>query len=348
MDGLGRVLLALLPLAMPLAGCAGPEHQPEELREQAGPEPLLAPLALRAPAQGGQPEPSAATADGRPVPGLYSLTLPVAGGLATGLLAIPPEEPTTLVVVAHGWGTDARAHADDLEDLADAGALAVAMDFRGNRGAFKVQAGVEDTVAVTRSLQELNPGIDRTLLYGWSMGGEIALLAPLHAPPGTFDYLFIGAGVSDLESFWHEAPFARAAIANETGGPPTERPDEYARRSPVRHAEALADTGVARVFLVHGAADWPVPVEHSERMHQALAEAGLPVSFYVVTKDRASVCIPWQCLKPPTPAGHEAPAFRLLEPFIVHRLQRLPDPAEPAVRGTYDADTGEYQPSDVG
>ena len=37
-----------------------------------------------------------------------------------------------------------------------------------------------------------------------------------------------------------------------------------------------------------------------------------------------------------------------MEPFLDHRIERLPDPATQAVRGTYDGDQGTYDPSDVG
>ena len=277
----------------------------------------------------------------------------VEGEPASGLIGIPAGAPTTLVVLAHPWTTAADLFLPDLERLAQAGVLAVAMDFRGDRGDFKVDTGVEDTVAATLALQAAYPTIDRTLLYGWSLGGEVAFLSVAAAPPGTYDYVFDGAGVTDLENLWHAFYAARPAIEKATGGTPMEVPAEYEARSPVDRVGDLVGKGVARYFIVHGAGDEPVPVEQAERMYSALADAGLPVSYYVVTTNKdPPVCTPVVivCVAQPPKgiANHEAGGPRLMQPFVDHRIERLPDPAATAVRGTYDGDSGTYEPSDVG
>lgn len=277
----------------------------------------------------------------------------VAGEPARGLLAIPAGTPTTLVVLAHPWATDAELFRPDLERLAQSGVLAAAMDFRGEPDAFKVTTGVADTVAATLALQAAYPVVDRTLLYGWSMGAEVAFLAVADAPAGTYDYVFDGAGVTDLAALWHAFYAARPFIEAETGGTPTEVPAEYERRSPVERVADLKDKGVARYFIVHGAGDAPVPVEQAERMYSGLSDAGLPVSYYVVTTNEEPwLCTPVVTVCTPSPpkglANHEAGGLRLMQPFLDHRIERLPDPAASAVRGTYDGDTGTYDPSDVG
>lgn len=275
------------------------------------------------------------------------------GRVATGLLGVPDGEPRTLVVLGHPWLSGADLFAADLQRLADAGVLALALDYRGAVEDFKVRAGAEDTVAATTWLHEEHPALDRTLLYGWSMGGEVAMLSAAEAPPATFDYVFVGAGVTDLEALWHAFVAARPAIERETGGPPTEVAEEYRVRSPVYRTHDLVGKGVARYFVVHGAGDSPVPVEQAERLYSALSDRGLPVSYYVVTVDeKPFLCTPvvTLCLEsPPTGvASHEAGSPRLMEPFLRHRIERLPDPAADAVRGTYDGDAGTYEPSDVG
>ena len=277
----------------------------------------------------------------------------VAGEPAYGLVAIPDGTPTTLVVLAHPWATGAELFRPDLERLAESGVLAVAMDFRGEPDAFKVGSGVADTVAATLALQAAYPSVDRTLLYGWSMGAEVAFLAVAEAPAGTFDYVFDGAGVTDLAALWHSFYAARPFIEAETGGTPTEVPSEYAWRSPVERVADLTDKGVARFFIVHGAGDAPVPVEQAERMYSGLSDAGLPVSYYVVTTNEEPwLCTPVVTVCTPNPpkgvANHEAGGLRLMQPFLDHRIERLPDPAAGAVRGTYEGDTGTYDPSDVG
>lgn len=306
-----------------------------------------APASADEPEAPAEPAPAPSAGDPWP-PGIHRIGLEVDGERALGLVAVPRGAPTAVVAVAHGWGGDAEAHRGDLERLAAAGAVAFAMDYRGPRGAFKVEAGVADTLAATRTVQERYPGVDRSLAYGWSMGGEVALLAAARAPPGTFDYVFVGAGVADLEAFWHEAPLARAEVERETGGTPLDVPGEYARRSPVLHAGDLAAQGLQRVFVVHAAADAIVPAEQAERLFGALRDAGVPVSFYAVTKDRTALCAAGICVEPPAPGDHGAGRLAVLWPFIEHRIARLPDPGEAAQRGVYDADTGAYDPKDTG
>jgi dienelactone hydrolase len=284
---------------------------------------------------------------------LEPFAVDVGGEEAVGLLAVPAGEPTTLVVLAHPWAVGTEVFHVDLQRLAHAGVLAVAMEFRGAADDFKVARGVEDTIAATLALQAQYPSVDRTLLYGWSMGGEIALLAVAQAPPGTYDYVFEGAGVTDLAALWHAFVAARPAIEEETGGTPTEVPEAYAARSPLERVPELQDKGVARFFIVHGAGDAPVPVEQAERLYARMADAGLPVSYYVVTTNEEPwLCTPVVTLCAPNPpmgvANHEAGGLRLMQPFLDHRIQRLPDPAGGPVRGTYDGEKGTYEPSDVG
>lgn len=273
---------------------------------------------------------------------------------AAGFLGVPAEpEPKTLLILSHAFGGRAEDYRSDLLRYAQEGVLAAAMEYRGNVADFKVAAGVEDTIAAAQELNVRYPSIEQTLVYGWSMGGEIALLAAAQAPPGTFDYVFAGSAVTDLENYWSENLPFRPAIEAETGGTPSDAQAEYEKRSPWMQAAALADRRIARVFLVHGAGDGPVPVDHSERLYQALVEQGQPVSFYVMARNAAPwVCVPVVSVCMPGPeqglANHEAGQLHILQPFIEHRIEGARDPAEDAVRGTYDGKSGTYDPSDVG
>jgi pimeloyl-ACP methyl ester carboxylesterase len=310
---------------------------------------ILAIAAALAGCTAGADPPTAAQGAAR----VEAIALDVEGQTAQGLVGIPASEPTTLVVFAHPWSTPAETYRDALLGFAQQGVLGVAMDFRGEVQDFKVNAGVQDTVAATLALQGGHPTIDRTLLYGYSMGGEVSFLAVAAAPPGTYDYVFDGAGVTDLAALWRSFVAARPAIEKETGGTPTDVPGAYSQRSPVEQVAGLADKGVARYFIVHGAGDAPVPVEQAERLYSRMADAGLPVSYYVVTTNHDPwVCTPvvTVCVQGPPKgvANHEAGSLRLLLPLLQHRIDRLPDPAPGAVRGTYDGDTGAYEPSDVG
>jgi pimeloyl-ACP methyl ester carboxylesterase len=276
---------------------------------------------------------------------LWPYAVEVAGTTATGLVAVPPDSPRTLVVVAHGWGESSASHRDEMKALAEAGALAVAMDYRGPDAAFKVQAGVEDTVAATLDLQTRWPGLERTFAFGWSMGGEVVLLAAMAAPAGTYDYVFSGAGVTDPAGFWNVTEAARPALESEAGGAPSAVPAAYAARSPVARAAELAGKDVARIVLVHGVADDVVPVEQSLRMAQALRQTGVPTSVYVATRDVPHACATEECA--PAPAGHFAGRLPAMLPFLLPRLAGALDPAAPFVEGTYDAAAGTYEPPDT-
>lgn len=278
----------------------------------------------------------------------------LADGTAAGLLGVPFDpEPTTLLMLSHAFGGRADDYRADLLRYAQEGVLAAAMEYRGNVADYKVSAGVEDTIAGAQELNLRYPSIEKTLVYGWSMGGEIALLAAAQAPPGTFDYVFAGSAITDLEAYWNENLPLRPAVEAETGGPPSDVPAEYDERSPWMQAAALADRRIARIFLVHGAGDSPVPIDHSERLYQALVDQGQPVSFYVMARNASPwVCVPVVSVCTPGPeqgiASHEAGQLHILAPFIDHRIEGARDPAEDAVRGTYDGKSGMYDPSDVG
>jgi hypothetical protein len=184
------------------------------------------------------------------------------------------------------------------------------------------------------------------------MGGEVAFLSVAAAPPGTYDYVFDGAGVTDLEALWHAFVAARPAIERETGGTPADHAEAYRERSPTYRAADLAGK-VRRVYVVHGVGDTVVQDSQAEHLFAALRDAGVAVSFYAVTLDRqAWVCTPVLTVcagqAPEAPANHESGGLPWLEPFVQHRIARLPDPADLAVRGTYDGTTGFYRPDDVG
>ncbi|MES2154206.1 MAG: prolyl oligopeptidase family serine peptidase [bacterium] len=264
---------------------------------------------------------------------------------ATGLLAVPTAaNPTSLVVFAHPFGTNATLFRTGLEQVAAGGALAVAMDYRGDHP-WKVQAGANDTVAATLAVKAAWPSVNLTILYGWSMGGEVSGMAVAQAPNGTFDYWLDGAGVADLAATWQEDHAVQSLIEQETGGTPSQVPAAYSQRSPVDLAPQMASKGLQRAYLVYAPGDTWVSAEQAERLYQALASAGMHVTYYTVPTD----VNPWACApavlvcgpEPPAgPASHEVGGLRLMMPLIQDRLNRVPDAADPAVRAVYEGITG--------
>lgn len=280
-------------------------------------------------------------------PGIHPLTLDVGGGAATGLVGVPASGTSaTLVVLAKGLGMQAGAWQGVMEDLAARGALSVAMEYRGADGAWKVQAAVDDTLAATLALQRAHPEVRRTILYGFSMGGEASGLLLARAPPGTFTHWLAGSGVMDLRSEWREVVGFRPLIEAEAGGPPGQASASYTALSPVEQAPGIAAQGLRRAYLVHGAADTVVPAEQASRMADALAAAGVPVSYVLVASEPGGwVCTPLvvACAVPPlpdAPAGHEA-GLSGVALGILHRLVAGdPEPDAPVQRTVVEGATG--------
>lgn len=213
------------------------------------------------------------------------------GDAAAGWVAYPDAvSPSTLVVFCHAFALPASHFLPWMQSLARNGTAAIAMDYRGALGSFNVDSGVEDTVAATEFMQASFPSIQTTIIYGFSMGGEVAGVTVALMPAGTFDYWITGAGVSDLGRFWEENEFFRAALEAETGGTPTMVPAQYARRSPQALTERIAEN-LGGVVLIHARADPVVSFAQSKRVYEELKAHGDPVVLIEVAGSRT----PWAC-----------------------------------------------------
>ncbi|HUR62626.1 MAG TPA: alpha/beta fold hydrolase [Candidatus Thermoplasmatota archaeon] len=280
-------------------------------------------------------------------PGIHGLRMALDGGEALGLVGVPATGSSdTLVVLAKGLGSKVDDWRPLMEGLAARGALSVAMEYRGEPGTWKVEAGVEDTLAATQMMLQAHPELQRTILYGFSMGGEVAGLMAARAPPHTFTHLVVGAGVMDLSGEWRSTVSFQPLIEAAAGGRPDESPGAYAALSPLDHAAALAAQGLQRVYLVHGAADTVVPVDQAERMAQALEAEGVPVSLLVVaTEPAAWVCTPLVIACAPTAvpvgaANHEAAVSATVLRVLQERVDGRPDPAAAFERTVVEGATG--------
>lgn len=208
----------------------------------------------------------------------YSLV--VDGQTATGRAVLPAGAPTVLVVFCHGFGGAANNFDGYLADVANRGWAGVSMDYRGAQGAWKVATGWRDTVAATLDLQARYPSIQRTIIWGISMGGEVSGLSVAFAPPGTYDYWVEDAGVENLAEEWATVPGFQPAIQAETGGTPAEVPQAYVDRSPIAQTAGIAAQGLRRAYVNHAAGDTIVTPTQAQEMTAALASAGVPVSTY--------------------------------------------------------------------
>lgn len=234
---------------------------------------LLVPLA---PAQVGAPR-------------VEDLVLTVEGEAAHGLVARPSSgDASSVVLVLHGYGHQAESHRGHLQRLAELGAAAVAMDYRGDVEGFPLAAGAQDSCAALAMLRSENPGVP-TYLYSVSMGTAVAaLVIPACGP---FDAWVDNEGLAMLAETWAEAtlvapaiPFgatAAAAIEAECGGTPADAPECYLARSAALQASAF---DVGGVVITHGLNDGLVPYNQGREMAAALRAAGVPTAFYTVAR----------------------------------------------------------------
>ena len=236
------------------------------------------------------------------------LGIPMDGGMATGKYALPKSDPTTLVVFGHGYGHKSDSWVQHMKDAAaEHGVLAVTMDYRGTyldkdgilRGWF-VKEGAEDMIAATHLFQDACSSIERTVLFGVSMGGNATGLAVARAADETnatggplFDYWFnIEGAVNVLETYAGAsvlapanayAARAKADIEDEMGGKTFEQdPEGYADLAVVSHIEQIGEAGLKGVVMVHAIEDGLVPYNQSREFVPLLLSQGIPTEMYTV------------------------------------------------------------------
>lgn len=226
-----------------------------------------------------------------------------ARGLAAGRYALPDtERPTQLVVMFHGHGNDSCSWRNHLRKAAAAGAVAVAMDYTGQRetpvenyGWF-MRAAAADSIAAAKYFMARYPSITQVFAMGISMGANAAGVA-LASPEavrvdGTplFDYWVAVEGVHNLTEEYFiaraVAPFnaggalAQQEIEEENGGSFEEVPERYLEITNIARAQDMS--GLKGAVLVHAVDDGLVPSSQSVEMAAALNAAGVPSHLYIV------------------------------------------------------------------
>lgn len=224
-------------------------------------------------------------------------------GLADGRYALPREAaPTTLVVMFHGHGNDSCSWRRHLQNAAARGAVAVAMDYTGQRqtpvenyGWF-VREGAADSIAAAKHFMSQYPSITTVIAFGISMGGNasgMAVASP-DAKRGDgsplFDYWIDVEGVNNLIEEYliaravapanATAAVAVQGIEEEAGGPIEEVPEEYMNLTNILRAPDMA--GLKGAVVVHGVDDGLVPTNQSEEMAAALTLEGVPTEVIKV------------------------------------------------------------------
>lgn len=247
---------------------------------------LLLPLApLPAPAAAQEPD---------AVPyALQRYAIPVDGQTATGWVAFPTQTaPRTLLVYAHGCCSNQGGSGLPHGWAGAFNAVVVGMDYRGN-GHWNVWTGHRDSIAAAQDLQARFPTVQRTIIWGVSMGGEVSGMA-VAARPDLFDYWVSTFGVLDLFQEFGALGLYPGVSANpnnpnnpigswileETGGLPGVVPLEaWTLRSPVHRA--LEMQGLKRAYLETGVGDLIVYPTETYAMFAGLVAAQVPATLCV-------------------------------------------------------------------
>jgi pimeloyl-ACP methyl ester carboxylesterase len=217
-----------------------------------------------------------------------SFTINVDGLPADGLVSRPSGAPRTMVVFAHGHGHGTASWVSHLEDAAAHGLLAVAMNYPAT---FDIDRGAAETIAAAKYFRAKHPTIERTILFGVSMGGAVSGTA-LAESRGIFDAWIDVEGIGNMTETWLAATAvgdsAAAEIASDCGGTPLTASSAYVRRSPALRGPAIAASGIKSAIVVHALADGLVPYNHGRETATVVAAAGVPVDFYTVARGACS------------------------------------------------------------
>jgi acetyl esterase/lipase len=199
---------------------------------------------------------------------------------------VPPaaERPRPAVIVLPGWGAPRFSVAAQASRLAEAGYVAVAVDYTSKWPEF-----IDDAQLAVRWVRANADryGIDpeRICAYGWSAGGQLAAMLAVRDTRDTTDpelaeYASRVACAVDLAgttdaTIPHWDPYENEARAEELGGPLEAVPSAYEDVSPV----AFVDEQSAPMLIIQGTVDTVNPVEQSRLLVAALQEAGVEVAY---------------------------------------------------------------------
>jgi hypothetical protein len=295
----------------------------------------------------------------------------------SGLFARPSKTPSQLVVFDHGYTKPATVYwAGHLKDAAQHGALAVALDYRGQelvppyRG-WRVFEGAEDSIAAAKYFLAACPSIKQVFILGISMGGNtsgLAVAADAKRADGSplFDYWIDIEGATNVTETYLEAsavapfnPFAamaKADIEQDFGGTIFEQPERYREATVVSRGDDIEASGVKGVILVHGVDDGLVPYNQSREMESVLAAHGIPTDFFTVgtrgsgepgTTLTANVLGPFGQQSPFAGHGAEESTTQLVIKTGFERLWALMEGKTPGPRREFivDGDTNTTTPT---
>lgn len=215
-----------------------------------------------------------------------------------GYLTLPPvsARPLPMVLLVHGgpfvrdiWQYNRRA-----QFLANRGYAVLQVNYRGSSGygrAFMDAAMGEFAGRMHHDLVDgvkwaVSQGIadpQRVAIMGRSYGGY-ATLVGMTMTPGVFACGVDTAGPADLESLTRDFPVYWQPFMHrwkKTVGDPADPGDRdrMQARSPINYVDQVQGP----LLIIQGANDVRVKLDQSDRMVEALREAGKPVDYLVLT-----------------------------------------------------------------
>jgi dipeptidyl aminopeptidase/acylaminoacyl peptidase len=227
-------------------------------------------------------------------------------GLASGRYALPATgTPTQLVVMFHGNHNDSCSWRNHLRQAASRGAIAIAMDYTGQRtqdgtanwGWF-VNEGATDSIAAAKYFIAKYPSITQVFAFGVSMGGNASGMAVASKDAvradgsALFDYWVDVEGVNNLIEEYTIirplAPFVPAAavaqneIEEEAGGPIEKKRGAYLQLTNIARVNDMMTNGLKGAIVVNGVDDGLVSTSQSPEMAAALNAAGIPAHLFTV------------------------------------------------------------------
>ena len=197
--------------------------------------------------------------------------------------------PLPLLLDVHGGPHNAwNAAADELhfyhQELAARGWAVLLVNSRGSDGyGAAFYDGVQGAWGVADHLDFLEPidalvaeGLadpDRLAVTGYSYGGFMT--GWLTAHDDRFRAAVAGGIVSDLVSEYGASDDGALMGRYELGGPPWERPEEYAAMSPITRVDQVTTP----TLVVHGKDDLTCPVGQAQQWHTSLRDRGVPTEL---------------------------------------------------------------------
>jgi acetyl esterase/lipase len=206
---------------------------------------------------------------------------------------MPAGGPPPLVVLVHGgpWVRGSTGDWDsEVQFLASRGYAVLQPEFRGSAGfgrkhfaagvkqwGLSMQADLED--AARWAAEQGHADAKRVCIAGASYGGYAALMG-VATQADTFRCAVSWVGPTDLPYMFVKGVGDQSEVGRRFGlprllGDPKTDAEQLRRTSPVNLASQIKRP----VLLAYGKHDWRVPLEHGERMRDALERAGNPAQW---------------------------------------------------------------------